>query len=292
MPSTTAPEKINYMKALGATVELCRTDVPASDPRHFQGAARRKAAETPNSVFLNQFDNTVNSDHHYDYTAREIHKQLNGKVDGFVCAAGTGGTLSGCTRYFKEKLDDVHTWYIDPKGTGIVPDGIKYTPQGPFVQLRNKTDQEKERDASSGVKYTTIEGIGPGRLFGNLDMALLDGVFAMQSDREAIFMAHYVLQHDAIFMGASGGLNLLGAYLLAKRLGPGHTIVTVIADSGSRYMMSLYSKEVCERLNVPSQDDYIATSDSGKSLLWADLCQRAEYTIDSFIESLNTSVTP
>jgi len=221
MPDNQSQEKIDALKALRAEVELVKP-VPFKDENHFYHRARRRAGEIEGAWWADQFENTANSQFHYDTTGPELLRDTDGKLDAFICAAGTGGTIGGITSYLKDqKGDDVATWLIDPEGSGL----YAYVNTGEFK--------------SEGSSMT--EGIGIMRETANFARAKLDG--AMRgTDREVVEMAHYLLRTDGFFVGTSSALNLVGAVRLARQLGPGKTIATVICDGGGRYQSRLFTE--------------------------------------------------
>ena len=239
MPSTIAREKIDGMRLLGARVVLC-PGVPFTDGRHYFHRAAAIAAETDNAIFTNQFGNLANMRCHLEGTAPEIWRQAGGKVDGFVCAAGTGGTIAGCSAFLKAVNPDVQCWLIDPPGSALFH----------FVTRRIAGEDTREEAATPvGVPTRFIprseggsvtEGIGIGRVTANFGCAKLDGAFA-GTDREAIEMAYHLKKHDGVFVGPSAALNAVGAVKLARKLGPGHTVVTVLCDGGDRYRSKMYT---------------------------------------------------
>ena len=239
MPATIAQEKINAMRVLGARVVLC-PGVPFTDARHYFHRAAAIAAETDNAIFTNQFDNLANMRCHLEGTAPEIWRQSGGKVDGFVCAAGTGGTIAGCSAFLKSANPACACYVIDPPGSALFD----------FVTRRLKGEDTRAKEATPvGVPTTFIprsegnsvtEGIGIGRVTANFSNARLDGALS-GTDREAIEMAYHLIEHDGVFVGPSAALNAVGAVKLARKLGPGHTVVTVLCDGGARYRSKMYT---------------------------------------------------
>jgi cysteine synthase len=220
MPSNQSPEKIDLLKALGAEVEL----VPAvafSNPNHFYHRAKTRSLEL-NAFWADQFENVANADSHYQTTAPEIWQQTNGKLDGIVMSSGTGGTIGGVTAYLKERDSQIQTYLIDPPGSGL----FNFITTGQFK--------------AEGSSIT--EGIGINRKTANFSRAKLDGAF-FGSDRATIEMAHYLLKHDGLFLGSSAALNVVGAVMLARKLGKGHRIVTILCDGGSRYQSRMFNQE-------------------------------------------------
>ncbi len=226
MPETQSREKIDTLRAYGAEVVLVPA-APYKNPNQFIHVARRLAAELtesePNGVlFADQFDNTANRDFHYATTGPEIWEQTKGRVDGFVCAVGTGGTLAGAGRYLKEQRPDIVTALSDPAGSGL----YDYYMHGELIV--------------TGSSIT--EGIGNSRITGNLQDAVIDVAYKIE-DAEAIPLVFQLLAQEGLCLGSSSGINVAGAIRLARQLGPGHTIVTLLCDSGMRYQERLFNAE-------------------------------------------------
>jgi cysteine synthase A len=239
--ASTSEEKIQLLQVLGAEVIRCPS-VPMTDPDHFQNLGRRKAEEL-GGFFVNQFDNLNNWQAHYETTGPEIWRQTQHKVSGIVLAAGTGGTIAGTSRFLKEQNPNIQCFLMDLPGSGVTVDEEAAEDGG--IKLREKTKEEKEASGTS-----VIEGVGASRLYENLRYAKLDGIFHSKEDTTAIEMAHYLLKKDGLFIGASSALNCVGAYLLARRLGPGHTIVTFLCDEGHRYITKIYNAEWLKQKNI------------------------------------------
>ncbi len=218
MPSNVSAEKIQTMKDFGAEVTVVPA-VPYTDPNHFMHLARKLAESTPGAFFTNQFDNSANALAHYHTTGPEVARQVGGvdKIDALCVMAGTGGTISGLTNYFKERNAKFKSYLIDCHGSGYA----NYVLSNEFK--------------SDGLS-TVLEGVGISRKTANFELVkpLVDGVF-WGSDREAIEMCYYLLKHEGLFVGPSAAMNVVGAVKLAKKLGPGHTILTVLCDGGDRY---------------------------------------------------------
>lgn len=234
MPQTQSKEKIEMVDLYGADLHL----VPMAsydDPRHYIHSARRmaeKLAETePNGViWARQFDNPANTRIHYETTGAEIWQQTNGKVDGFVCAVGTGGTLAGVSNYLKERNPDVRIALADPEGSA----------------LYNHHQHGKLEGEGSSI----MEGIGISILTDNYRQARVDSAYSI-SDREALTQVFALLQHEGLCLGGSSGVNVAGAVQLARELGPGHTIVTILCDYGHRYKSTLFNRALLERKGLP-----------------------------------------
>jgi len=221
MPETQSREKMDTLRALGAELVLVPA-APFSNPNHFVHTSRRLAEETPNALWADQFDNIANRLAHIKTTAAEIWEQTGGRVDGFTCAVGTGGTLAGVGMGLKERSSDVVIALSDPHGAAL----YNYYAHG-----------ELKSEGSS-----VAEGIGQGRITGNLEGAPVDTQFRI-SDEEGLEQVHRLLMHEGICLGLSSGINVAGAIRLARQLGPGKTIVTILCDSGLRYLSTLYNPE-------------------------------------------------
>lgn len=221
MPSNQSQEKIDLLRTLGAEVELA-TPAPFTSPDNYYHVARRRAEEIENAFWANQFENRSNSDAHYHTTAPEIWRQTGGELDGIVMSSGTGGTIGGVTAYLKEHNPQISTYLIDPTGSGL----YSYLTTGEFKAEGN----------------SITEGIGINRATANFNRARLDGAF-QGTDQQVIEMAQYLLKHDGLFVGSSAALNVVGAVKLARKLGKGHTIATILCDGGGRYQSRMYNPE-------------------------------------------------
>ncbi|MGP1353275.1 MAG: cysteine synthase A [Parasphingopyxis sp.] len=221
MPDTQSKEKMDTLRALGAELVLVPA-APYSSPCHFVHQSRRIADETENALWANQFDNIANRRAHIKTTAKEIWEQTDGKVDGFTCAVGTGGTLAGVGMGLKEYSEDVTIALSDPHGAAL----YEYYAHG-----------ELKSEGSS-----VAEGIGQGRVTANLEDAPIDTQFRI-SDDEGLVWVHRLLSEEGLCLGLSSGINVAGAMELAKVMGPGKTIVTILCDSGLRYLSTLYNAE-------------------------------------------------
>lgn len=268
IPDDAAIEKSQILEALGATVERVRP-VSITHKDHFVNIARRRALEanqvalkhgksnqnenldvkkingyTPEAgkqdtlfssdckggFFADQFENLANFRAHYEGTGPEIWEQTGGKLDAFIAAAGTGGTVAGVSCFLKAKNPNVRCFLIDPPGSGLfnkVTRGVMYTrEEAEGLRLKNPFD-------------TITEGIGINRLTENFKLAELDGAFR-GTDLEAVEMSRYLLKNDGLFLGSSSAMNCVGAVRVAQALGPGHTIVTILCDSGMRHLSKFY----------------------------------------------------
>jgi len=234
IPKTQSIEKKQTLKDLGA--ELIEVDaVPYSNPKNYvkqsEQIAKDLAKTNSNGVYwANQFDNTINSEAHIKTTSQEIWTQTAGKVDGFVCAVGTGGTLAGTSVGLKEKNKNIKIALSDPMGSALFSH-IKF----------NKLE-------SSGNSIT--EGIGTARITKNFAKALVDQAYQI-NDVEALNIIFKIQEDQKISLGGSSGINIAGAIRLAKELGPGHNIITILCDSGKRYASKLYNKEFLKSKNLP-----------------------------------------
>lgn len=183
--------------------------------------------------FADQFENLANYRAHYEWTGPEIWEQTKGTLHAFVAAAGTGGTIAGVSRYLKEKNTNVRCFLMDPPGSGLfnkVTRGVMYTKEeAEGKRLKNPFD-------------TVTEGIGINRVTANFMMAELDGAYR-GTDREAVEMSRFLLKKDGLFVGSSSAMNCVGAVRVARDLGPGHTIVTILCDSGMRHLSKFFNDE-------------------------------------------------
>lgn len=235
MPDDAAMEKVQMIEALGATVQRVRP-VSIVHAQHFVNVAKRMAEEVNrvegegSALFCDQFENLANFRAHFEGTGPEIWQQMNGKVDAFIAAAGTGGTVAGVSSYLKSKNPKVQAYIIDPPGSSLynyVERGCLYTPEeAEGKRLRNPFD-------------TITEGIGINRQTKNFTQARLDGAFR-GTDREAVEMAKCLMEHDGLFVGSSSAMNCVGAVKLARRLGKGHVILTILCDGGHRHLSKFH----------------------------------------------------
>jgi len=234
-PDHVSKEKIDYLELLGAEIKMCPV-VGGDDPRNFKNAAKTLAEET-GAFYADQFSNLNNFRAHYETTGPEIWQQTEGKIDSFVCSTGTGGSISGIGTYLKEHNSKVRIYMAVCGGTGVV--GEK-DPLSNLYSLREMSKEEKK----ASVDSTVLEGIGSSNLNKVLSQASgkLDG-FINCPDLLGLKMAHFLLQRDGLFVGGSAALNVVAAYIVAKRLGPGHTIVTLLCDGGARYISKVFNPE-------------------------------------------------
>ncbi|MBT3927180.1 MAG: cysteine synthase A [Rhodospirillaceae bacterium] len=234
IPETQSQEKKDMLRLCGA--ELIEVPaVPYRDPNNFVKYSGRLAeeiaAKEPNgAIWANQFDNVANRAAHYDTTGPEIWQQTEGKLDGFICAVGSGGTLAGIGLYLKEQNPDVVIGLADPMGAAL----YNYYANG-----------ELKAEGSS-----IMEGIGQGRVTANLEGVQVDAPFQIP-DEEALPIVFDLLMHEGHVLGGSSGINIAGAIRLAEKLGPGHTIVTILADYGMRYQSKMFNPEFLRAKNLP-----------------------------------------
>jgi cysteine synthase len=221
IPDTQSQEKIDLLRTLGAEVRTVPA-VPYKDPNNYVRLSGRVAQEMENAIWANQFDNLANRQAHYETTAAEIWAQTDGKIDAWVAATGTGGTYAGVAMYLKDKNPDVKCIVADPMGSGL----YSYAKTGEI-----KTE---------GTSIT--EGIGNSRITDNMQGAPIDDAWQIE-DREALRVIYQLLRKDGLFMGGSVGINVGAAVALAKQMGPGHTIVTVLCDGGARYHSRVFDRE-------------------------------------------------
>lgn len=210
-----------YFIALGADVRAVPR-APFSDPLNFNKLAQSYAGEISNAVWTDQFDNVDNQKAHYETTGPEIWEQTNGKVDCVIFSTGTGGTLSGTGRFLKERNPDVKVFLADPEGS---------------VLYNYFTTGELTRKGDGSI----TQGIGQGRITGNMENAVVDKAFHI-TDRMAVEWTFRLLHEEGFFVGSSSGINVAAAVEAAKELGPGHTVVTCLCDSGQRYFAELFSR--------------------------------------------------
>ena len=221
IPDTQSQEKIDLLRTLGAEVRTVPA-VPYRDPNNYVKMSGRIAEETENAIWANQFDNLANREAHYKTTAPEIWQQTDGKIDVWVASTGTGGTYAGAALFFKEKNPNIQCVVADPMGSGLYS----------YI----KTGEVKIEGNS------ITEGIGNSRITANMENVPIDDAIQID-DHEAIRVVYQLLRKDGLFLGGSVGINVGAAIALAKKLGPGHTIVTILCDGGARYQSRLYNPE-------------------------------------------------
>ena len=232
IPETQSQEKKDSLRALGAElIEVAPTSY--SNPAHYVHTSRRIAEETPNALWSNQFDNIANRMAHIRTTAAEIWAQTGGRVDGFTCAVGTGGTLAGVGFGLKEHDPNVTVALTDPHGAAL----YNYYAHG-----------ELRAEGSS-----VAEGIGQNRITANLESAPVDIQFRI-SDEDGLSQVYALLRQEGLCLGLSSGINVAGAMALARHLGPGRTIVTILCDSGMRYLSTLFNPAWLRAKELPAPD--------------------------------------
>jgi len=221
MPDNQSPEKYRLLEMLGAEVHKVPV-VPYSNPNQYQKVAQRLAASLPNAIWSNQFDNTANRDTHVATTGPEIWAQTGGRIDAFVAATGTGGTLAGVAQFLKSKSRSVRCVLADPPGSSL------------YEYFRTGTLKP-----TGGGSIT--EGIGIGRVTANLKDAPIDGAVHVP-DADTVRCVYRLLYEEGLFLGSTSGINVAGALQVARELGPGHTIVTVLCDGGAKYQSRLFNR--------------------------------------------------
>lgn len=231
IPETQSQEKIDMLRTLGAEVKTVPA-VPYRDPNNYVKVSGRLAEEMENAIWANQFDNLANRQAHYATTGPEIWQQTDGKVDGWVAATGTGGTYAGVSLFLKEKNPNIRCVVADPMGSGL----YSYIKTGEI--------------STAGSSVT--EGIGNSRITANMEGVPIDDAIQVD-DSMALEVIYRLLYEEGLFMGGSVGINVGAAVELAKQMGPGHTIVTVLCDGGGRYQSRLYNAEwlASRNLEVP-----------------------------------------
>ncbi|MDI9257497.1 pyridoxal-phosphate dependent enzyme [Flavobacterium sedimenticola] len=217
-------EKMDILRAVGAKVVVCPTDVEPTDPRSYYSVSKRLAEETPNSWYVNQYDNPSNATAHYEQTGPEIWEQTEGKVTHFVVGVGTGGTISGVAKYLKEQNPNVKCWGIDTYGSVFK----KYHETGIF-------------DENEIYSYIT-EGIGEDILPKNVDFSLIDG-FTKVTDKDAAVFTRKLALEEGIFVGNSAGAAIKGVLQLKEHFGPDDVVVVLFHDSGSRYVGKMFNDD-------------------------------------------------
>ena len=231
IPDTQSQEKKDMLRLCGAELREVPA-VPYKDPNNYVHVSERLAKEM-GAFWANQWDNTANRDGHYRSTGPEIWEQTEGRVDGFTCAIGTGGTLSGVSKYLKEKNSRVRTVAADPMGAAMY-------------------SWFKQRELKAEGSSIT-EGIGLGRVTKNVEGAQVDDAYQIP-DSEAVPIIFDLIRKEGLVVGGSSGINVAGAIRLAKELGPGHTVVTILADSGTRYHSKLFNPAFLKEKGLPFPD--------------------------------------
>ena len=234
MPETQSQEKKDALNLIGCELKLVPA-LPYSNPGNYIRQSETLANELNKSeqngvLWANQFDNISNMNGHFDTTGPEIWSQLDGKVDGFTCAVGTGGTLAGVSKYLKEKKEDIKIFLSDPYGSAL----YNY--------------YKKDELKAEGNSIT--EGIGQGRITENLKQLVVDDAVRI-NDKEALEMIFKLLKEEGLFLGGSSGINVCGAIKMAEKLGPGHNVVTILCDSGQRYQSKIWNKGFLKSRDLP-----------------------------------------
>lgn len=235
IPETQSQEKKDVLRLCGAEVREVPA-VPYANPDNYVKLSGRLAEELARSephgaIWANQFDNVANRAGHYRTTGPEIWRQTDGGVDGFVCAVGTGGTLAGVGAFLKERKPEVRIGLADPLGAAL------------YHYYRFGT--------LKAVGESITEGIGQGRITANLDGASIDHAYQV-TDAEALEIVFDLLAHEGLCLGGSSGINIAGAMRLARELGPGHTVVTILCDYGTRYQSKLYNPAFLRSKGLPA----------------------------------------
>lgn len=234
MPETQSQEKKDALRICGADLRLVPAK-PYKDPGNYVRYSETLAAELAKThdggvIWANQFDNTANMKGHYDSTGPEIWEQTDGKIDGFICAVGSGGTLAGVGAFLKEQNTNVKIGLSDPNGSAL----YNYYKEGELKSEGNSVS----------------EGIGQGRITKNLAHAPVDMAFRV-SDEESLPIIYDLMQNEGLYMGGSTAINIAGAVEMAKEMGPGHTIVTILCDSGQRYQSKIWNPEFLRSKDLP-----------------------------------------
>ncbi len=251
-------EKIDILKALGAEVIVCPTNVEPDDPRSYYSVAEKLSKELPNSVWLNQYDNLANRQAHYESTGPEIWRQTDGKVTHFVVGVGTGGTISGIAKYLKEKNPNIKIWGIDTYGSVFK----KYHETGVF-------------DKKEIYPYIT-EGIGEDILPKNVDFSLIDH-FEKVTDKDAAIAARRLAREEGLLLGYSAGSALAGLHQLKSQLKPSDVVVILFHDHGSRYVGKIYNDDwMRERgfLDTALKVSQLVEKRKGNTFIFADKEER------------------
>ncbi len=221
-PDKTSPEKLNTLRAFGAELVICPTDVPADSPENYYETAKRIYADTPNSFFLEQYQNVKNIDAHYETTGPEIWKQTEGKLTCFVGGIGTGGTVSGCARYLKEQNPDIEVVAADPYGSIY----YQYHKDGTVIE----------------PSTYLVEGIGEDMICKSIDMSVIDKIYQV-NDQECFDMARAMTRKEGIFAGGSSGAAMSVALRHAKTLPAEAVVVVLLPDSGMKYVSKMYNDD-------------------------------------------------
>ncbi len=233
MPDNQSPEKVDILRTLGAEVRVVPT-VPYKDDNNYQKQAGRYAATLQDGIWANQFDNTANTLAHYESTGPEIWQDTEHGISAFVCSVGTGGTIAGVSQYLKEQNEDVQVILSDCMGSAL----HSYVMTGETVM-------------SEGPSIT--EGIGNSRVTDNFAEARVD--WAVQiTDQAMVDLVYRILREEGWFLGSSSGINICGAIEVARKLGPGHTVVTMLCDTGNKYQSRLFDRDWLATQNLAVND--------------------------------------
>jgi len=232
MPDNQSPEKADTLRALGAELMLV-PPTKYSDCNHFVHTSRRLAEETPGAIWANQFDNITNRKAHIDTTAAEIWDQMEGRIDGFTCSVGTGGTLAGVGMGLKERDETVTIALTDPHGAAL---------------YSHYATGELKAEGNS-----VAEGIGQGRITGNLEGAPIDTQFRV-SDEDGLEWVARLLRDEGLCLGLSSGINVAGAVMLGRQLGKDARVATILCDTGFRYLSTLYNADWLRAKELPVFD--------------------------------------
>jgi cystathionine beta-synthase len=279
MPDKMSQEKIAHLRAFGARVVVCPTAVEPDDPRSYYSVAKRLSAETPNSFYADQYHNPANPEAHYLSTAPEIWRQTNGEFDAFVAGMGTGGTISGCGKYFKEKNPSIRIVGVDPVGS------LYYD----FVKTGRITKPFSYK----------VEGIGEDFFPTTMHLELIDEIVRVD-DRECFLMTRDLTRLEGLFVGGSGGAAVAGALKYAKQCAiPGQKILVFLADGGHKYMSKIFNDEwmrengfLDDTTGIGTVRDLLAVKDrAGRQLVTATPASRVREVIDT-LKSCGISQLP
>ncbi|MBT6416116.1 cysteine synthase A [Candidatus Puniceispirillum sp.] len=237
MPETQSDEKKQYLRIYGADLRLVPA-VPYKNPDNYVRYSERLAQELSGAhnggvIWANQFDNTANLDGHYKTTGPEIWEQTDHEVDGFICSVGSGGTLAGVGQFLKEMNPNIKIGLADPEGSAL----YNFYAHGELKAEGNSIS----------------EGIGQGRITANLEKAFVDMPFCL-SDKDALPFIYALMRDEGLYLGGSSAINVAGAVAMAREMGPGHTIVTILCDSGQRYQSKVWNPEFLREKQLPVPD--------------------------------------
>ena len=234
MNESQTQEKKDLLRNIGADLRLVPAKPYKDDNNYIKVASRLANELSPSNnngvVWANQFDNVANAKGHYDNTGREIWEQTEGKVDGFICSSGTGGTISGVSNFLKEKNKDIKIFLSDPKGSAL----YNYIKNG---ELK-----------SEGGSIT--EGIGSSRITNNFGNAKIDDAYSI-GDEESLAILYDLIKNEGLSLGTSCGVNIAGAIRMGKELGPGKTIVTILCDRSDKYSTKMFNKKFLQEKDLP-----------------------------------------